>query len=226
VYDEHIEKIRLLPVQIEELVNGLTDEQLTTPYLDGEWTVAQNVHHLVDSHFHSYIRCKRIMTEDRPLLKGYDQDAWAELPEAKSADLSYSLTTLLGLDAHTAVAIISSIIAIAGIALAFLLFGVNRNLGRSLGAATRPIGYVFEHGYFLDAAYNKLIVAPLRVKAHVITAFDQLVIDWAVRLIGLLPAGVGLGLRKLQTGHLQGYGIGMVAGIALLAALIFFLTPR
>jgi len=134
--------------------------------------------------------------------------------------------TLLGLDAHTAVAILSSIIAIAGILLAFLLFGLNRNLGRTLGAATRPIGYVFENGYFLDAAYRKLIVTPLRVKAHVVTAIDQLVIDWAVRLVGLLPAGIGLAIRKTQTGHLQGYGIGMVAGIALLVALIFFLTPR
>lgn len=97
MYEEYIEKIRLLPVQIEELVDGLTDEQLTTHYLDGEWTAAQNVHHLVDSHANSYMRCKLIMTEDNPPLRGYDQDAWAELPEAKSADIHYSLTTLLGL---------------------------------------------------------------------------------------------------------------------------------
>ena len=36
-----IEKIRLLPSQIEALTDGLTNEQLTTPYLPGEWTVAR-----------------------------------------------------------------------------------------------------------------------------------------------------------------------------------------
>lgn len=59
-----IEKIRMLPTQIEQLTANLTPEQLTTPYLQGEWTVAQNVHHLPDSHMNSYIRCKLIATED------------------------------------------------------------------------------------------------------------------------------------------------------------------
>jgi NADH-quinone oxidoreductase subunit L len=133
--------------------------------------------------------------------------------------------TLLGYDAHLVVAIASSIIAVAGIGLAYLLFGLSRDLGQSLGAATRPLGFVFEHAYFLDAAYRNGLVRPLRFVAHVLIAIDQLVIDWIVRLIGLAPAGVGLAIRKTQTGHLQGYGIGMVAGIAVLVAIVFFLAP-
>ncbi|MEM9789672.1 MAG: NADH-quinone oxidoreductase subunit L [Planctomycetota bacterium] len=135
-------------------------------------------------------------------------------------------TYLLGLDAHTAVALISGVIALSGIGLAFLLFSLNRGLGQALGAATRPLGYVFEHGYFIDTAYRKLIVTPLRFAAYLMAAFDQLVIDWCVRLVGLLPVGVGLAIRKSQTGHLQGYGIFMVAGIAVLAAVVFFFAPR
>ncbi|MEM6333171.1 MAG: NADH-quinone oxidoreductase subunit L [Planctomycetota bacterium] len=131
---------------------------------------------------------------------------------------------LLGMDAHLAVAIISSIIAIAGIALAYLCFGLNRDLGRSLGAATRPIGYVFEHGYFLDAIYAKLIVLPLRLKAFLLTAFDTLVIDWIVRLVGLIPVGLGLAMHRSQRGHLQGYGIGMIAGIAIFIFILYVAT--
>lgn len=45
-------------------VEGLTDEQLDTPYREGGWTVRQVVHHVVDSHLNSYVRFKIGMTED------------------------------------------------------------------------------------------------------------------------------------------------------------------
>lgn len=92
-----IEKIRQLPQQVAELTAGLSAEQLTTHFLDGEWSVAQNVHHLVDSHINSYIRLKLILTEDNPTIRPYDQDLWAMTPEANLADVSASLTILRGL---------------------------------------------------------------------------------------------------------------------------------
>ena len=94
-----IEKFRLLPSQVAQLVERLSDEELTTHYLAGEWTVAQNVHHLFDSHANSYIRCKLILTEENPPLKPYDQDAWAAMPDAQSADIAPSLALLANL--HT-----------------------------------------------------------------------------------------------------------------------------
>lgn len=45
-----IATVAVLPTRLETLVVGLSPEELTTHYLAGEWTVAQNVHHLVDSH--------------------------------------------------------------------------------------------------------------------------------------------------------------------------------
>ncbi len=100
-----INKIRILPDQIAELVGGLSDEDLTTHYLlkpDGspEWTVAQNVHHLAETHMNCYIRCKLIMTEETPQLWGNFVDRWAEMPAAKSADLTHSMMILRGLHAQ------------------------------------------------------------------------------------------------------------------------------
>ena len=92
-----IAELRRLPEQVADLVAGLSDRQLTTAFLDGEWTVAQNVHHLVDSHSNSYIRCKLIATEERPTLRPYDQDAWAALPDGSEADLAVSLAILRAL---------------------------------------------------------------------------------------------------------------------------------
>ncbi|MEZ4674178.1 MAG: DinB family protein [Caldilineaceae bacterium] len=89
-----MEKIRRLPQQIADLVADLSEEQLATHYLAGEWTVAQNVHHLVDSHMNSYIRCKLIATEDHPTLKPYDQEQWAQFADAQATDVSGSLLML------------------------------------------------------------------------------------------------------------------------------------
>jgi hypothetical protein len=92
-----IERIRQLPQQVADFTAGLTPAQLTTRFLDGEWSVAQNVHHLADSHLNSYIRLKLILTEENPTVRPYDQDLWALTPEANVADLSASLTLLRGL---------------------------------------------------------------------------------------------------------------------------------
>jgi hypothetical protein len=89
--------IRSFPARLRHLVAGLTAEQLTTHYLPKEWTVAQNVHHLVDSHINSLIRFKLILTEERPPLKGYSQDDWANHPDANTAYIENSLAILEGL---------------------------------------------------------------------------------------------------------------------------------
>lgn len=98
--DELIERVRALPERLERAVAGLSAEQLTTHYLAGEWTVAQNVHHLADSHMNAYIRSRLILTEENPTLKPYDQDRWAELPDARQADLTTSLALLRAIHAR------------------------------------------------------------------------------------------------------------------------------
>ena len=95
--EERIGRIAALPRQIRVLVSSLTAAQLTSRPLPGEWSVAQNVHHLVDSHMNSYIRCKLILTEEDPPLKPYDQDAWAALPDASAAGVGVSVDLLHGL---------------------------------------------------------------------------------------------------------------------------------
>jgi len=98
--DAAIEKIRRLPQQVEELVSGLSPQELTAKPLADEWTVAQNVHHIADSHINSYVRCKLMATEDNPTLKPYDEGAWALLTDGSSDDLSDSIALLKALHAR------------------------------------------------------------------------------------------------------------------------------
>ena len=94
---ELIAKIANLPEQVAALVRDLNAEQLTTHYLPIEWSVAQNVHHLADSHMNSFIRLKLVLTEHKPPLKPYDQDAWAARADADNIAIQNSLGLLQGL---------------------------------------------------------------------------------------------------------------------------------
>ena len=94
-----IQQIRELPASVRAAVDGLTDTQLDTPYRPGGWTVRQVVHHLADSHLNAFVRMKLILTESRPTLKPYDQNAWALLRDS-AAPLPPSLAILDGLHAR------------------------------------------------------------------------------------------------------------------------------
>lgn len=77
-----IESIETVPATLLHAVEGLSTEQLNTPYRRDGWTVRQVVHHLPDSHLNSYIRLKLALTEDVPLIRTYDEAEWAMLPDA------------------------------------------------------------------------------------------------------------------------------------------------
>lgn len=95
-----IERLAGAPQRLREAVAGLTPEQIDTPYREGGWTVRQVVHHVADSHLNSYVRFRWALTEEEPLIKAYDEKAWALLPDAKSADLELSLALLDALHAR------------------------------------------------------------------------------------------------------------------------------
>jgi hypothetical protein len=91
-----IEDIAALPARMREAVAGLNERQLDTPYRPGGWTVRQLVHHVADSHMHAFLRLKLALTEDAPVVKPYDEKAFAgladmRLPVAVSLDLLAAL---------------------------------------------------------------------------------------------------------------------------------------
>lgn len=100
ITQQHIESwisiLEHFPQRLENLVEELTDEQLDTPYRPEGWTIRQVVHHLADSHQHSYNRFKWTLTEDQPIIKAYEEKDWAELPDAKTAPIEMSLHFLKG----------------------------------------------------------------------------------------------------------------------------------
>src|SRR5262245_37174797 len=55
---EWIATVAKTPAELRAAVEGLSDEQLSTPYREGGWTIRQVAHHVPDSHMNSFIRFK------------------------------------------------------------------------------------------------------------------------------------------------------------------------
>lgn len=105
VFDDHatpekrqgwIAEIDALPGQVADAVRMLGGG-LGTPYRDGGWTARQVVHHLADSHLNAYTRVRLALTEEVPSIKTYEEQLWAELPDAAHGDPAWSLAILEGL---------------------------------------------------------------------------------------------------------------------------------
>lgn len=77
----HIKVLEKFPQRLKVLTAKLSDVELDTPYRPEGWTVRQVVHHLGDSHINMFTRIHFALTEQNPPIKGYDEAAWAQLPD-------------------------------------------------------------------------------------------------------------------------------------------------
>ncbi|MCX6120998.1 MAG: putative metal-dependent hydrolase [Ignavibacteriales bacterium] len=94
---EHIRQFRTAPNLLNEAVKNLTEDQLLSTYRPGGWTLAQVVHHLVESDVNAYPRLKYALTMDVPDVMVAEQGLWAELPDAKSPSINLSLALFVAI---------------------------------------------------------------------------------------------------------------------------------
>ncbi|MCI4667128.1 MAG: putative metal-dependent hydrolase [Bacteroidia bacterium] len=82
------------PAKFRQLAESLTADQLNSPYREGGWTGRQVIHHVPDSHMNAYLRFRWALTEDNPMIKAYDEQAWAMMTDYQNMDISASLNFL------------------------------------------------------------------------------------------------------------------------------------
>ncbi len=92
--------IKNLPRHLENAILNLDEVQLNRTYRDGGWSLKQVVHHVADSHINAYTRFKLGLTEDKPTIRPYDENAWAEMNDTKNLPVNISLTLLYALHAR------------------------------------------------------------------------------------------------------------------------------
>jgi DinB superfamily len=79
--DERRELIKQYASGYSEVVNaleGFPTKDLSSHPLPNKWSAREIVHHLADSESASALRLRRLLTEDKPLIQGYDQDEYAK----------------------------------------------------------------------------------------------------------------------------------------------------
>jgi NADH-quinone oxidoreductase subunit L len=123
---------------------------------------------------------------------------------------------------HSVLVWVSAAIALAGIALAAYFHWLRPEAAERAAVRFAGIVRVLANKYYVDELYDAVIVTPLRRLGEVLYLVDRLVIDGLVAAVGLLPRALGLAAQPAQRGALQGYGLGMVAGAAVVTALIFW----
>jgi hypothetical protein len=95
IITEWINEIEDLPGHLKSVVNGLSENQLNTPYRPGGWTARQVIHHISDSHMNSLARFKWAITEDKPAIKPYNEKLWAQQADYTLMPVEDSLSLIV-----------------------------------------------------------------------------------------------------------------------------------
>jgi hypothetical protein len=63
--------------EVARSLEGFPEESLTARLLPGKWSAAEIVHHLADAESIAAQRLRALLAQERPLIHGYDQNAYA-----------------------------------------------------------------------------------------------------------------------------------------------------
>jgi NADH-quinone oxidoreductase subunit L len=111
--------------------------------------------------------------------------------------------------------VVDAVVAVVGLGTAWMLWS-----RRTERPELEPV--LLQKSYFIDDIYDTVIGRPSQAVARFsATVIDAKVIDGAVNGVGRLARGAGSGLRRIQTGFVRQYALGIVIGaVALLAYML------
>ena len=110
-------------------------------------------------------------------------------------------------------------VGVTGIALAFRLYrrGLDDPAVDPIDGKLGGLGKLFGHAWYYDEGLAAAVGGPIRRSAQwVADVFDQKIIDGGVNGVGRLVGSAGAGMRKLQTGMVRQYALGIVVGMVAL----------
>ena len=124
-----------------------------------------------------------------------------------------------------AIAGASTIVAAAGIALAYLMYGSGAISRDAVGSALRPAYILLSRKYYMDELYEGVIVkkAFYGGAAYALDWVDRSIVDKIANGVGWVGANAGTALRRIQTGQLQAYAMGISIGILIIFGVFLFI---
>ncbi|MDQ1613216.1 MAG: hypothetical protein QOG00_3147 [Pyrinomonadaceae bacterium] len=88
--------------EVQRALAGFPDEQLSARPLPGKWSAREIVQHLADSEMRGAIRLRQLLSEERPAIQAYDQDAYAVRLNYNARDIAPALDAFRAARATTA----------------------------------------------------------------------------------------------------------------------------
>jgi NADH-quinone oxidoreductase subunit L len=107
----------------------------------------------------------------------------------------------------------SSLVALAGIALAWNFYGRGKRPVAPPTGWVQPLYQLSLNKFYLDELLYAVLVAPFRWLSYVAVWFDNNVIDRTVDLVGAVPRLLSVAPRRLQEGVVPSYALMMWAGL-------------
>jgi len=86
-----VDVLRQTPGTLAGVLADHAKERIAAPEAPGKWSVSEVVMHLADSELVWGYRLRRVLSEERPAITGYDQDAWAGALHYSKGDAAEAL---------------------------------------------------------------------------------------------------------------------------------------
>jgi NADH-quinone oxidoreductase subunit L len=138
---------------------------------------------------------------------------------------------ILGLEEHGLAAadyvlmVVSLVVAMCGIALAWVMYVKRVDLPLIVGARLRPLYNVVYNKFYVDEFYGATFVKlAVDGSTWVWHQFDEKVIDGAAHGTAWLWQHAGSVVRPLQTGRVQNYLLWMFAGVFVIVTVVVIVT--
>ena len=127
---------------------------------------------------------------------------------------------------NAVVLVTSTAFALGGIALAAALYYAERPPASVVRARLGPLPRIVERKYYMDEiAEGGLVRGALhRGFGRALALFDTYVVDGAVTFVGFATRTGGDMLRRTEAGHLQAYTSAFLAGVVVLAGVLFIVS--
>jgi len=120
----------------------------------------------------------------------------------------------------------AAVVAVAvGAGLAYWLYLARAGLAARWTEGAEWLHNLLFNAYYVDRVYRELIVEPLRAVGRALSGTAEVMgVDRATDGLAELVGAIGAGVRRLQTGLVRNYALGMLAGVV--ALLAYFLVHR
>ena len=111
---------------------------------------------------------------------------------------------------------LSTVAAVAGIGLAYVLYALPSPIPRRLAEAAPPLYQLSYNKFFLDELYFALILVPTLCLAQLSRFLDWALVDGLVNFVGSIPGALAKLARPIQNGLVQFYALSMMLALAML----------